>query len=129
MSHARFENGRMVQLDRKAEPRQAVTVADVQDPERLARLLNELRDGVDAERSRFKPRKIDFVDIPVDNSGDSTVRLAHHFGGRVWWYVIAWKGASFSPFLVGPSTLSTDNVLVLGSLVTGTATIRVEEAG
>jgi hypothetical protein len=132
MSAARFENGRMVQLDRKAEARQVLTADDVKDPERLARILNELRSNVDEERRRFKPSRIYFPGVPI--AASTKYRFAHRFGGRVNWWVVSWKPTNvaanpYAEFFLDSTT--DDNVLVLlsSAVTVGTLTLLVEEAG
>jgi hypothetical protein len=132
MSASRFENSKMTQLDRKAEARQIITPEDVQDPERLARILNELRESADEERRRFKPSWVDFANIAVVAS--TTYRFEHRLAGRVKWWIADWQ-----PTNVGANpyaeffrvATSTDNVLVLltSSVTAGTCTVHIEEAG
>lgn len=129
MSAAYFANGKMVQLDSKADTDVVVTPDDVKDPEKLARLLQQaLRENAE-ERRQWKPSRIFFRDLSVTTLG--TYRLEHRFGGRVNYYVARWV-----PAATGDAALfevieaqTTEDVLTLFASSDGTATICVQEAG
>ncbi len=126
MSRAKILRDRkVVQLDRPAQARQTITAEDVQDPEKLARILNELRGGLDEERRAFKPRVLDFEDIAFDATGVTKYRFDHNFNGRIRWWVVEQDD---NPSLSEHSS-STANTLVLVSSFNTTCTIRIEEAG
>lgn len=129
MSAAYFANGKMVQLDSKADTDVVVTPEDVKDPEKLARLLQQaLRENAE-ERRAWKPRRIWFRDISVTTLG--SYRLEHRFGGRVNYHVERWVPASTgdAPLLEVVEAQSDANVLTLFASSDGTVTIYVEEAG
>jgi hypothetical protein len=116
------------QLDRKAEPAQQVTEDEVQDPSRLVRLLMSILREVATLKRRWAPRRMDFEDRYVDDTGAATFRFEHRFGGRVRWWAVDWMSDDGGVDLVRDG--ATDpNTLVLRSYCTGTITLRVEEAG
>lgn len=122
-------NGKVRQLDAKAQADIVVTAEDVQDAPKLARMVQALANHVAALERAWKPRRIDFEDV-VCAAGGVTIELPHHFGGRVRWWVVDWQisGASGAPILQR-YTGTDENTLVLWSDKAGIATIRVEEAG
>lgn len=132
-------SGVVRQLDGRKTSTQQLAPEHVQDPQRLARELNELRDKAAEQDRKHDPRRIDFEDLVCTSA--NTLRLVHGFGGRVRWWVVDWTSTGtplvdsvgdttnvYSPMLV--KTTATDaNTLVLQSYVSGVATVRVEEAG
>jgi hypothetical protein len=104
-----------------------VTRQDVEDLERLARIVAALRRDVDDLRRRFVADRIDFEDRTVDALGSIKYRFVHNFGRRVRWWVTDWQGASGAS--LSRHADSTDHVLILTSKSAGVATIRVEVAG
>ncbi len=127
MSAVVERSGVMRPLDRKAEPTERVTKEQVSDPDRLSRLIQGVMRDVSDLKRPWAPRTIDHQDVSVDNTGTTLYRLPHGFGGRVNWYVVDWTGAA-GPQL-SKDTATDNNTLVLVSYVTGTASIRIEEAG
>lgn len=128
MSSARIDSaGKVTTLDGKAEPDEVITEADVQDPAKLARRLGAMAKDLAMLRRAWAPRRLDFDEQTITAAGN-TISLEHGFGGRVRWWVVS----STTESLAGENaTLTTANTLVLNasSLVDGTCTIRVEEAG
>lgn len=120
-------HGDIRQLDRHAEPDEQVTPADVQDPERVSRLLMRILRDLAALKRRWWPLRVDVEDREVDATGTTKYRYPHGFGGRVRWWVVGWSGAA------GPQLAEHDDTddmtLVLVSYVAGTVTLRIEEAG
>ncbi len=128
MSASYFANGKMVQLDSKADTDVVVTPDDVKGPEKLARLLQQaLRENAE-ERRQWQPRVMFFWDLTVTAGG--TYRLEHRFGGRVNYYPARWvpdsTGTRVGLEIVADST--TDDVLVLLSAADGVVTVKVEAA-
>ncbi|MER3466186.1 MAG: hypothetical protein C4340_03215 [Armatimonadota bacterium] len=127
-------DGKIRQLDRRAEPSELVTREQVMDPARLVRIVMDILRDVARFKRRWHPRRIDFEDVVVDSTG-RPFRLPHGFGGRVRWWVVDWRStAGNAPKIetakdADGKPLSDDRTLVLRSLADGTATIRVEEAG
>ena len=121
-------NGKVRQLDRRAEPDELVTEDQARDPKRVARLLAQLLRDVASLKRRFWARHIDFEDRTVDATGTTPYRFPHGFNGRVRWSVVDWVSASDGPRMARDTT-SDANTLVLVSYEAGTVTIRVEEAG
>jgi hypothetical protein len=108
-------------------PRQVITSLDVQDPEKLARTLQEQRRDLDALDA--PKREIVYEDVAVGSAG-ALVTLTHNFGGRVLWSVEDWTStAGGATHILEKSTTTTADALVLASSVAGTATIRIEAAG
>jgi hypothetical protein len=122
-------DGKVKPLDAKAQPDTVVTAEEVQDAERLARMVQVIVAHVRAVERRWAPRRIDFKDVTCGTSG-TLIRLHHGFGGAVRWWVVDWQisGASGAPILQR-YTGTDENTLVLWSDKAGIATIRVEEAG
>ncbi len=120
--------GPVKQLDRRAEPEEQITEDQATEPPRVARLLMSLLRDVATLKRRWWPRRLDFEDRAVDSTGTTLYRFEHRLGGRVRWWVVDWQSSVGSPWLNRDATTSND-VLVLVSLVSGTATIRIEEAG
>lgn len=127
---AKFTSGgEMKRLDRPAEPDVSITEDDVKDPSKLARLVFGLAKDLAQLRRRFAPRRIDFEDIGVDDTGTKKFRFEHGFNGQVrWWVVDAVDTGSGGPILTRHEDTSA-NVLVLVSLAACLVTVRVEEAG
>ena len=130
MSAADIESdGTVKQLDARAQPETVVTAEDVQDAERLARMVQVIVAHVRALERPWAPRRIAFKDVTCGTSG-ATITLHHGFGSAVRWWVVDWQisGASGAPILQR-YTGTDENTLVLWSDKAGVATIRVEEAG
>lgn len=119
-------DGKLTQLDRKAEPDESV-VDDVRDVDRLSRLLLRIVKSVRALERRFAPQRIDFEDVVIDGTGTTLYRFVHNLGTRVRWWPVDWTGAIAGPRLVKAS-VSDANVLALVSYTDGTVTLRVEPA-
>ena len=122
-------DGTMRQLDGRAEPDFVVEAKDVEDPPRLARLLQIMLRELARLRLAWAPRRVDFKDVTC-GTGGALIRLEHGFGGAVRWWVVDWQisAASGAPILQR-YTGTDENTLVLWSDKAGVATIRVEEAG
>ena len=131
MSSAKVSSdGKVTQLDGKATANEVFTTEDAQEPEKVARLIGRLLVSVATLRRQWRPRRIDFEDVPLATGG-VLVRLQHNFNGRVRWWVVDYQPTSGSAAPYGlMRDASTDaNTLSLTSSTAGTATIRVEEAG
>lgn len=127
--HVRLD-GSSLQLDRRPEPDEQVTPEQISDPSRMTRLLMRLLRDVAILRRRWWPRHIDFEIAPDGDSMPtaSVHRLSHRFGGPVrFWLVDAKSSGPVSP----PIRVDTsdENILVLNAYFTGSAVVRVEEAG
>jgi len=121
--------GRVYQLDRPAQPDEAVTEEDVADRSKLARLLMRVLKNVATVLRRFHPRRIDFEDRDVGESG-AILRLTHGFDTRVRWAVVDWVPTVDGTRHALQRHTSTDTkTLALASYAAGVATVRVEEAG
>ncbi len=120
--------GPVRQLDRRAEPLEQTSEADAAEPNLVARKLNDLDRRISTQERRWVPRRSDWEDQPVDDTGTTLYRFEHRFGGRVRYWVVDWSGGTDAPNLLRHA--STDNnTLVLTSTVAGVATVRVEESG
>lgn len=129
MSASINSSGKVKQLDLKAEPTDIIHPDDAADPNKLARLLNDVLANVNRLRRKWAADFIDYEDVSVSTSG-ATVRLQHNFSGRVRWRVVDWTDAATGAPDLRKDTTNTDaNTLVLKSYVAGTVTIRVEPAG
>lgn len=125
------------QLDGKREPDELITPERLDDKPRVARWLTQLLRDVESLKRRWAPRRIDHEDRKVDATGGDGLnatkfRFAHGFGGRVRWWVTDWQGVAAPALVLDTATSGTGtdaNTLVLRSYVTGTVTIRIEEAG
>jgi hypothetical protein len=127
MTAARIDSaGTVRQLDGRAEPDEVVTVEDVADPAKVARLLGKLLADVAAGHRRFAPTRVDFEDVAVSSSG-ADVSLQHNLGGRVRWYLV---GSTVNVTSLYEATSTTDDTLVLNvtSASNGYASFRVEAA-
>lgn len=122
-------DGRVRQLDRRAEPDEQVQEDEVKDPPRLVRLIMRMLRDIALLKRRWRPRRIDFEDVRVTGGGGDTFRFAHGFGGRVRWWVVDWQSTSAEPPGFDRDVSSDDNTLALVSYAAGIVTIRVEEAG
>ena len=119
-------DGTIRQLDGRAEPDAIITEQDVQDPAKLARLLQWVVRELVLLRRRFRPRRKDFKDRVLDATGTTKHALEHGFGTtdvRVW--VVGWSGAA-APNIEAHSDSDAKTLYVV-SKSAGTATIRVEE--
>lgn len=121
--------GNVYQLDRPAEPDERVTEEDVQDADKLSRLLMRVLKDVAGIKRRFIPRRIDFEDRAV--VAGTPLRLPHGLNARVRWWVVDWIPTSptDSPVFERNATDTTVNTLVLDVGNPGTVTIRLEVAG
>jgi len=122
-----FRTGRFKTLDRIPETPTPLTEPDVQDAPTLTRLIVGLLRDVARILGGWRPRRIDFFNVALDDTGTTLFRLEHRFGGAVRFWVVDWDGAD--PPNVRKDATTTDKVLVVTSTSEGTATIRVEEAG
>lgn len=119
--------GVLRKLDRPAEPNDQITPDNVQDPDKLSRLIMGIARDVAGLKRRFAPRHIDFEDRTVDATGTTKYRFDHGFTGRVRWWPVDWTGAAAPALSSDPDTK--EGSLVLISYVEGTVSVRVEEAG
>jgi hypothetical protein len=123
-------DGEVRQLDGKAGTPIVVTAEDVQDPAKLARMLQTAMRELAELRRRYNPRVTYLRDVAVTNTGAVLYRFAHGFGGRVNWYVAQWDPASVGTEVRLDQHADTDaNTLVLVSGASGRVTVKVEEAG
>lgn len=121
--------GRAFQLDSRADVDEQITEADAENPARVARLLTRILKDVASLKRRWIPRRIDFEDIAVDNTGTTKYRFSHRFGARVRWWAVDWQSASSAGESLRRHSDSDADTLVLVSHVSGTVSVRVEEAG
>lgn len=135
MSHAVIDAaGRMRQLDKPAQAEQVTAPKDVQDPETLARLVQQLRTEVATLRRAFSPRRLDFDRVTTTGTSiaPQTVRFPHGFNGRVRYWPVGWESAGTVQLGIIERTdaSGTDaNTLVLYVYSAGVLSLRVEEAG
>lgn len=123
-----FTDGRMRQLDAKGTPSAVLTALDAQEPEKIARAVNDLTRSVAEQARAFTPRVIFHRDVTVTGTGLVKYRFQHGFRGLVNWYVARWSSAAGGHSLVEDASTTADT-LVLVSYIAGTLTLRVEEAG
>jgi hypothetical protein len=122
-----YESSRVTKLDRLPEARTPLTEGDVKEPTTLVRILDSLLRDLAKVLGLWRPRRLDFVNVPLDATGTVTFRFEHRFDGVVRFWVVDWDGAAAHN--VRKDTTTDDNTLVLTSTSAGTATIRVEAAG
>ena len=129
MSTAVVDNDGIVrQLDARADAPVVLSAEDVQDADKLARLLNDARREIADLRRRWEPRRLIFQDRAVTAGAD--LRLEHGFGGNVLYTVEAWVAGTPGDAPVFEVSDDTDgNALVLEVGNSGTATILVKESG
>lgn len=100
---------------------------DVQDPEKLARMLNALRSEVTASAEQLPRSFVDFEDQSVTT--DNVLTLAHGLGGRVRFAVVEWTpNSAGTGHALGVDDATTDDALALYSGSDGTVTVRVWRA-
>ena len=121
--------GNVYQLDRQAEPDEVVTEEDVQDPNKLARLLMRILKTLAGITRRFYPRRVTFHDRAV-TSGDA-LRLPHGFNARVDWLVVDWVPTTPGdvPIFERVAAATTVNTLVLEVGNSGLVSVRLEVSG
>lgn len=131
MSALVFTDGTVRQLDRASEADARVTAEEVQDPETLARMVQDLRKDVARLRGMWTPRSVTYVDVVTTGSLGSpqTLRFPHGLGGRVWFTLVSLTTGGTDFRLDYASASSTNDVLVLTSYSTGTFSLRVEQMG
>ena len=123
-------DGAVMQLDGRAPSASTLTADDVKDADKLARLVNELRDRLAEVERAWSPRRTYFRDVVVTATAATKIYLHHNFAGRVNWWVARWDGAAAATAPAIDEDAETDaNQLVLVSGVAGTATICVEASG
>lgn len=124
------KDGTIRKLDRVAESDERVTPADVQDPETLARIVQDLRKQVAQLRRAWTPRVLVFRDVVTTGSLGSpqTLRFNHSFGGAAWFQVLRLVTGG-TDFRLDYSANSTNDTLILTSYSSGTFSLRVEEVG
>lgn len=119
-------DGKVTQLDGRASAAEALTEADVQDTSKLTRLLARILAELAALRRRFSPRRVDFEDVVVLDTGVA-IQLQHSFGARARWWVIGWQCPTNVTWILREDKVNTTTAtLVLLSYAAGTVTIRVE---
>lgn len=128
-------------LDRIPEPATPLTEQDVQAPKTLVRLLADIIQSIAKLSGLWRPKRVDFEGLIVDETGTTKYRLTHGLNGPVRWWPVDWvldatafaalgitgmpgAGASLSR-----DSTSDSNTLVLVSYFPGTVTVRIEEAG
>jgi hypothetical protein len=122
------EDGTVRQLGPRADAPGVVTAEDVQDPEKLARFLNDMRREQAAQARRWSPRVLIDRDRAV-TSGD-TVRIEHGFGSRVLYGVGEWRPATPGDVALFDFDEDSDgDALLLTVGNTGTVTLIVVEVG
>lgn len=133
MSHAVIDStGTVRKLDGPAKADQVITSRDVQDPEVLARLVQELRGEVATLRRAWSPGVIDFERVTTTGTSMSpqTLRFEHGFGGRVRYWPIGWESSGgVALALIEDTASTTANTLVLYCYSAGVLSLRVESAG
>ena len=134
MSSSYLDNGSTtpVVLDGRAPSNIVVTSKDVQDPERLARMVQELAREVVHLKRTWTPSRMYFRDRTVTATNTTKILFHHGFGGRVNWWVARWDSlpaAAGAPYGLDEHADSDANTLVLVSSVAGVVTICVEAAG
>lgn len=123
-------DGAVTPLDGRTEPDEVVTAQDVQDPDKLARLLGRILKDIAALKRRWAPRHIDFELAVTGSATPQTVQLEHGFNGAVRWWVVDWStGGTVAISAMKNTALTTTKTLVLSVYNAGAMTIRVEEAG
>jgi hypothetical protein len=128
------ENGRTRQLDKPAQAEQVTTAEDVQDPETLARLVQQLRTEVATLKRAFSPKRIDFDRVSVTGGAviPQAVSFQHGLNGRVRWWVIGWESSVADKLDIierASNPASTATTLVLNVYATGRLSLRIEEVG
>jgi hypothetical protein len=122
--------GDVVKLDGRADVPINVTADDVQDADKLARMLQTALREIAMLRRRWNPDVLFFRDRTVDATAATKYRLAHQFAGRVNWYVAKWDPTVAGTEVRLDEHADTDeNTLVLVSAAAGVVTIKVEAAG
>ena len=131
MSAAKVDpDGIMETLDGKAGPPEVVTSADVADPEKLARRLQQAYSDIAELKRRYNPKVVYHWDRVVDDTTTTKFRFEHGLG-RINWYIVRWKttsGSGTPPYLDEHGDTDAD-ALVLISGNAGTVSIRIEGAG
>ncbi len=125
-------DGVVRQLDRRPEPDENLTEANVTDPRLLTRFLLRLFRDVSTLKRRWSPARIDFRDVVSAGTAmaPTAVSLSHNFGAPVvYWIVRTTSLGAGSLKIAEELSTSTDNRLDLNLYITGTMTIRVEESG
>ncbi len=122
-----YTTGAVARLDRVAGNPAPITERDAEDSSFLARTLVGLLRDTARLTGLWRPRRVDFTRVVLDDTGTTLFRLEHRLGGAVRYWVVGWDGAA--PANIRADAATTDDVLVLTSTSAGTATIRVEEAG
>lgn len=121
-------DGTVRQLDARAGEPIVVTSEDVQDPEKLARLVQDAHREIASFRRRFAPRMTEFEDLEV-TAGDP-LRVTHGFGGRVRYWPVDWRPTTPGDAPIFDKNTDTDeDTLVLDVGNAGIVTILVREAG
>lgn len=111
--------GRTVQLEQ-------VTARDVQDPEKLARILNSIQAEVARNAEDLPGEWVEFEDVSFVATTD--VRLTHNLGGRVRYSVVGVHDAPSFALALHDVDGSDDDTLVLQALETLTASVRIWRA-
>ncbi len=121
-------DGAVRQLGGSAEPGEIVKPEDVQDADKLSRLLMRILGEQAKIKRQWKPRFIDFEARTVDSTGTTLYRFTHNFNAPVRWWSVDWSDASAGERLKRHAD-SDLNTLVLVSYTVGVVSLRVEEAG
>ena len=125
MSAAVFSDDEWRQLGGTSDSLLTVTSAEVQDPEKLARMLQTALRELAELRREWRPRVRYWRDVTVDGTAATQCRFEHNLGGRVNWHAV---GAESTVDLWQHEDTD-DNVLILVSNAPATVTVRIEEAG
>lgn len=115
-------------LTRPPEPDEEVTVEQVEDASRLARIAMRMLRDIAALKKRWAPARVDHEGRVVDATGTTLYRFAHDLNTvSVRYWAVEWSGSA-APCLRRHATTDRDT-LVLTSTVAGTVTLRIESAG
>jgi len=133
-----FKTSKIRKLEGSKQTDEVVTVDDVRDPEKLARLLTRvLAKQADIER-QWRPKYNDYENVVCagTDSSPQELRFTHMFDGPVrWWVTSCRKGGTVAlPYVqeahnTDGSPKSDQNTLVLLVFFEATLAIRIQEAG
>jgi hypothetical protein len=120
--------GEVRQLDTFSEPKEEITVEQLDDKPRVARVLMSILRSLATLLGRWSPRVVDFRDLVTtgDTVTPSRHSLNHKLGAPVNWWLVKSSSAALAREATSESNSNTLVIDVYGSSV---LTVRIEEAG
>jgi hypothetical protein len=123
-------DGTVIQLDGKRAPDAVITAQDVENAEKLARMVQDLARRIAVLERGWGPARLFFRDLAVTSTTTDVTRLEHGLGGLVNWSVVRWRPTTPGDAVTVAEHADTDeDTLCIVSGTEGVVSLLVELAG